>query len=245
MAHMTTNSTAARGALVAAAVSGVLYAAGAFLSQMSGPPVETATADQIRSFLADNDTTIRVTAAGSTVAMVLVMVFTVSLARLIRLREPGSAVADLVVGGGVLVALWHWVVVAGTSSTLVQALDGTDLATVNDATLRGWYGLTNFTHLFGDLGMIGMVVVVGGASISAVRTGLFARWTAWLGLFIAACGLLGTLGITLAVPSLSNVWFGGIFGWFLWIFIVGVTCGRRAIRSRALDVAPAVSVDAA
>jgi hypothetical protein len=242
---MTADLTAARGALVAAAVSGVLYAAGAFVPQVDGPPVETATADQIRTFLSDNDTAIRVAAAGSALAMVLILVFTVSLARLIRLREPGSAFADLVLGGGILVALWHWVMVAGTSSTLVQELDGTDLATVDDATLRGWYGLTNFAHLFGDLGMIGMVAVVGGASVAALRSGLVARWTAWLGLVITTCGLLGTLGITLAASALSNFWFGGIFGWFLWILVVGLTCARRAMRSRAVDVIPSVSADTA
>jgi len=32
----------------------------------------------------------------------------------------------------------------------------------NDATLQGWYGLSNFTHLFGDLGMFAIATVMAG-----------------------------------------------------------------------------------
>jgi hypothetical protein len=200
--------------------------------QVDGPPVETASADQIRSFLANNDTGIRASATAGALAMALVLVFAVSLARLIRRRSGGSPLADLVVVGGALVALWHWLVVAGTSLTLVQTLDGTDLASVDDATLRGWYGLTNLTHLFADLGMIPMAMVMAATSLSALRTGLFARWLAWLGLVFAVGGAIGTVGITIASNPLSNVWFVGIFGWWAWALMLAVTCGLR-LRSRA------------
>ena len=236
-------TTTARGTLVAAAVSGVLYGLGAMLPQVDGPDVETATASQIRAFLAENDSSIRIAAAGAVVAMVLILVFTVSVARLIRLREPGSPLADLVVAGGVLVAIWHWVVVAASWSTLVQRLDGTDLATVDDATLRGWYGLSNFGHLFGDLGMVGMVAVVGGGSLAALRTGILGRWLAWLGLVVSGCGLLGTLAVVLALHGPSNIWLVAIFGWFIWVLASGVTCGLRARKERKTGAAT-VAVDA-
>ena len=167
-----TAATSERGPMLTVAISGLLYFAGFLLPQVDGPPVETATAAQIRSFLADHDTGLRVTATAGALAIALVLVFTVSLARLIRQRSAGSPLADLVVGGGVLVALWHWLVVAGASLTLVQTLDGTDLATVNDATLRSWYGITNFTHIFADLGMVAIATVMAATSIAALRTGL-------------------------------------------------------------------------
>ena len=108
-----------------------------FVPQVDGPPVETASADQIRSFLTLNNTSgLRASATAGALAIPLILIFTVSLARLIRSRSAGSPLADLVVGGGVLVAVWHWLVVAVASTTLVQALDGTRLATVDDATLR-------------------------------------------------------------------------------------------------------------
>ena len=225
------SSPSDRGALLAATISGLLYVVGAFVPQVDGPPVETASADQIRAFLAAHDSELRILATTSAIAIPLVLVFTVSIARLIRTRTPSSALADLVVGGGVLVALWHWLVVAGTSMTLVQTLDGTDLATVNDATLRGWYGLSNFTHFFADLGMAGIATVIAATSIAVLRTGLFARWQGWLGLVIAAGGALGTAGITSAWSPLSQVWFIGIFGWWLWVLIVAAGCGLRLWRN--------------
>ena len=231
-----------RGALLAVAISGFVYFLLAFAPQVDGPAVETATAGQIRSFLADNDTALRVYATLGALAIPLVLVFTVSLARLIRGRSPGSSLADLVVGAGVLVALWHWLVVAGTSTTLVQAVDGTDLATVDDATLRGWYGLSNFTHFFADLGMPAIATVMAATSIAVLRTGLFARWLGWLGLVFAIGGVIGTVGLTIAWGPLSNVWFLGIFGWWLWALIVAVTCGIRARRvGLRVKTEPAIS----
>ncbi len=233
---------ATRGALLATAISGTLYALGAFVPQVDGPPVETATAAQIRAFLAANDTGLRILATCGALAIPLVLVFTVSLARLIRSRLPGSLLADLVVAGGVLVALWHWLVVAGTSTTLVQALDGTDLATVDDATLRGWYGLSNYTHILADLGMVGIALVMAATSIAALRSGLFARWLGWLGLILATGGAVGTVGITLAWRPLSMVWFIGIFGWWVWALTIAVTCGlrrRRLMRQPEPRPAPA------
>ena len=190
-ADIDTASSRDRGALLAAAISGLLYVLLVFVPQVDGPPVETASADQIRSFLADNDTGLRASATAGALAIALVLVFTVSLARLIRSRSAGSPLADLVVAGGALVALWHWLVVAGASLTLVQTLDGTDLATVDDATLRGWYGLTNFTHLFADLGMVAMATVMAATSMAALRTGIFPRWLGWLGLVFAVAAPSG------------------------------------------------------
>lgn len=231
-AEIETVSQTDHGALLAAAISGLLYVLLVFVPQVDGPPVETASADQIRSFLAAHDTGLRAVATAGSLAIALVLVFTVSLARLIRRRAAGSPLADLVVVGGALVALWHWLVVAGAAMTLVQTLDGTDLATVDDATLRGWYGISNFTHLFADLGMVAMATVMAATSLAALRTGLFARWQGYLGLIFATGGAVGTVGITIAWGPLSNVWFVGIFGWWVWSLMIAVTCGLR-LRSAA------------
>ena len=222
-----------RGALRAAAISGALYVVVAFAPQVDGPPVESASAAQIRTFLDAHGAEMRVLATAMALAIPLVLVFTASLARLIRSRAAGSALADLVVGGGVLVAVWHWVVVAGNSTTLVQSLDGTDLATVDDTTLRGWYGLSNFTHILADLGMPAIALVMAAASIAALRTGLLARWMGWFGLILAAGGAVGTIGITVAWKPLAGVWFIGIFGWWIWTLMIAITCGLGLRRSGA------------
>jgi hypothetical protein len=235
-----TDNSHDRGALLATAISGLLYVLLVFVPQVDGPPVETASAGQIRSFFADNTSGLSAVATAGVLAIPLILVFTASLARLIRSRLAGSPLADLVVAGGVLVAMWHWLVVAVASTTLVQALDGTKVTTVDDATLRGWYGLTNFSHLFADLGMAAMATVMAATSIAALRTGLFPRWIGWLGLIFATGGGIGTIGITMAWSPLSNIWFLGIFGWWIWSLIVAATCGLRLRRS-TLQTTPALA----
>ena len=81
--------------------------------------------------------------------------------------------------------------------------------------------------------MPAMVTVMAATSLAVLRTGLFARWTGWLGMVFAIGGLVGTAGITLAWTPLADVWFVGIFGWWLWALVVAITCGRRYRRTGA------------
>ena len=233
-----------RGTLFAIAISGLLYVLLVFVPQVDGPPVETASTDQIRTFLENNTSGLSAMATAGGLAIPLVLIFTASIARLIRGRMPGSQLADLVVGGGVLVAIWHWLVVAVASTTLVQALDGTKLSSVDDATLRGWYGLLNFSHIFADLGMAAMATVMAATSIAALRTGLFSRWFGWLGLIFATGGAIGTIAITMAWGGLSNVWFIGIFGWWIWSVTITITCGLRLRRRTRSAPDPALALRA-
>jgi hypothetical protein len=70
------------------------------------------------------------------------------------------------------------------------------------------------------------------SSIAALRTGLFPRWLRCLGLVFAAGGAVGTVGITIAWGPFANVWFAGLFGWWVWSLMPAVMCGRR-LRSNA------------
>jgi hypothetical protein len=93
-------STSERAVLLAAAISGILYFVLAWARPPDGPAVETATAAQIRVFLVENLTSLRLGAFVAVLAIPTVLVFTVSLARLVRIRMPGSVLADLITGGG-------------------------------------------------------------------------------------------------------------------------------------------------
>ena len=231
---MATTSDAGDRRLRAAIVaSGLAYAVGALAApQVDGPPVETATATQIRGFLGANDTALRASALGTVAAAVLATVFAAALAALVRRRLTGSAYPELILAGGVLIAVWHWVTAAVTGTTLVQSLDGTDLAAVDDATLRSWYAAGNIAHLFGDFSMIGIGITMGTASLAALRIRFVPRWIAIVGLVAAACGLLGMAGLAVAWLPLADVWFGGIFGWFAWVLAVSVAIGLRLVRER-------------
>jgi hypothetical protein len=219
--------TSERALLLAAAISGILYFVLAWARPPDGPAVETATAAQIRVFLVANLTALRLGAFVAVLAIPTVLVFTVSLSRLVRIRMPGSVLADLITGGGILVAILHWLVAAMASMTLVQVLDGTDLATVDDETLQGWYGLTNLSHFLFDLGMAPVALVMVAASLAALRAALLPRWLGWLGLAFGAAGALGTAGVAIAWKPLALPWFGGLVGWVLWALLVGVTLGLR------------------
>jgi hypothetical protein len=117
--------------------------------------------------------------------------------------------------------------------TLVQVLDGTDLATVDDETLQGWYGLSNLSHFLFDLGMAPVALVMVAASLAALRAALLPRWLGWLGLAFGAAGALGTAGVAIAWKPLALPWFGGLVGWVLWTLLVGMTLGLRWRRGKA------------
>ena len=229
-----------RRALAAVSLTGIVYFALAWLPQVEGPPVETASADEIRGFIADRAGGLELHATTDALAIPLVLVLTVSLARLVRARTPGSPLADLVAGGGVLLAVWHWVVMASSSSMLIQVLDGTSLATVDDATVRSWYAMVHFAELFADVGVVVMATVMGAASLAALGNGLLPRWLSWAGIAFAVGGLVGVVGVTMAVQAVSNAWFIGAFGWFLWVLAVAVTCGLRARRTASGRAAASV-----
>jgi hypothetical protein len=224
--------TAEHGVLLAGAISGIFYFVVAWARPPDGPGVETATAAEIRAFLSENGTALRLGALVGALAIPTVLVFTVCVARLVRRRLPGSVLADLITAGGVLIAVLHWLVAATAGMTLVQALDGTDLATVDDATLRSWYGLANLSHFLFDLGLAPVALVMVASSVAGLRAGFLPRWLSWLGLAFGTAGALGTAGVAIAWKPLALPWFGGLAGWVLWTLLVGVTLGLRWRRLR-------------
>jgi hypothetical protein len=143
-----------RGAALTAAVVGPLFFLLGLVQPPQGPAVGVATAAQIRAFTIEHDTAIRVGAAIGVLGALAVLMFTAALARLIRDVSPNSMLASLVTGAGVLLTGVYLLNTAALAMTaLLPGLIDVDLATVDDATLRGWYALTGFTHLLGDLQM--------------------------------------------------------------------------------------------
>lgn len=228
------------GALLTAAVSGLLLVGTFFAQSPDGPKVGSATAGQIRAFVADNETAILVGATGGVASFVLVLLFTAALAQLVRSALPGSIMPGLVTTGGILIGVMLWLDAAAKSLTLLLPdLIDTKLGKVDDATVVSWYGLTGFTHFLGDLAMAPIVLTITAFSIAALEGLLLPRWLAWLGLVIGASGALGTLGITTASGPLYWFWFGGLLGWALWILLVSVTLGLRWVRARRLTAVAA------
>jgi hypothetical protein len=215
-------------ALAALAFLGVSLAG----SPVQGPPVETATAAQIRDHLTRNAGAVRLEAVGTALVVPTLLVFAAALACLVRNRLPASPLADVVLGAGVLVVLRLWLSGAVDTVTMVQQLDGTDLADVDDDVLRGWYGATGLLHFFSDLWLVCVAAMVAAFSLAALRAAIVPRWLAWLGLAVAASGAVGTAGVAVASQPVSTAWFGGIFGWVVWTVAVGIALGVRWVRVR-------------
>jgi hypothetical protein len=225
--------TVNRGAAITAAVAGPLIIVASFLSPSDGPDVTTATADQIRAWAVSQATAQRVGALGGLLSLALLLVMTAALTRVLRDALPRSPLADLFAGAGyLLIGALFLNVTASAVPVVLPDLVGASPATVDDDVLRGWYGITGFTHLLGDFQMTFIALLVGAFSVAALRARFVARWIGWVGLAVAGSAALGTVGVALNSGVLYGFWFGGLFGWVLWYPIVGVALGLRARSAR-------------
>jgi hypothetical protein len=236
MAGMTTTLDArkprtTRGATLTAAVAGPLFLLLGLAMPADGPPVATATAAQIRSYALGQATALRIGALAGVAAVVVLLVLTAAFAQLVRAALPESMLADLGAGAGyVLAGAFLLTVTATAVPTLLPGLIGTSLSAVDDAVLRGWYGVNGVLHLVGDLQMALIAVVVGTFAIAALRGRFLPRWLAWVGVAITVSAALGTAGVTLGWGLLYGFWFGGQYGWVLWYPAAGIALGLRERR---------------
>jgi hypothetical protein len=225
--------TIGRGVAITAAIAGPLILVGSFASPADGPDVATATAEQIRTWVHAQSTALRVGALGGVLSLAVILIMTAALTRVLRDALPRSLLADLFAGASLLLTGSLFLnVTAGAVPAVLPDLIGADLNTVDDEVLRGWYGLTGFTHLLGDFQMIFIALLVGAFSAGALRARTVPRWIGWLGVAVTVSATLGTAGVALNFGPLYGFWFGGIFGWVLWYPIVGITLALRARTSR-------------
>ena len=218
----------AGGALLVAAVAGFAFLVTLFVQTPDGPTVGSATAAQVREFAAENGTVIRLAALSGMVAFMSLVVFTAALAQIARARLSMLVLTGLVATGGILIGVLLWLDTAAVSMTVVlPELIDTKLERVDDVTVLAWYGLTGYTHYIADYEMAPIVLILFAFSIAALQGGLLPRWLAWLGLVFACSGTLGIVGIATAVGVLYGFWFGGLFGFILWILLVSVTLALR------------------
>ncbi|HEY7274218.1 MAG TPA: hypothetical protein VH502_15915 [Actinoplanes sp.] len=221
----------ARGAALTAAVAGPLFLLLGFAMPADGPPVGTATAAQIRVYALGQGTALRIGTLAGVAAVVVLLMLTAAFAQVVRSALPESMLADLGAGAGyVLAGAYLLTITAAAVPTLLPGLIGTELSAVDDAVLRGWYGLNGVLHLVGDLQMGLMAVVVGTFTIAALRGRLLPRWLSWLGAAITVSAIIGTVGVTLGWGPLYGFWFGGQFGWVLWYPAAGIALGLRERR---------------
>ncbi len=222
------------GALATAGLAGLAYWATGFVTFPDGPTMATASAQQVRDHVARSGGAIQVAAIAGMVGLAAALIFFAALVRQVRDRLPGSLLAEVVLGAGVLIVAYQWLMVTAEAvpRLLPNLLDSVSLGAVNDRTVQGWYGLAGFTHFMGDLAMVPMIMVMAAFSLAARRGRLLPRWLIWVGLAIVASGAAGMVGILGEVAALYPFWFGGLFGYYPWILAVSVTSLVRLRRSR-------------
>lgn len=211
-----------RGSLLALAASGIVLLVGAFAPQTTGPPVETATAAQIRTFLKDHTRLIEVQALFGVLLIPTIIVFTAALAALAR-RHQRELLANLIQAAGILAVIPPMLNTAFTSMTVVQAVEGTPLTNVDDAVIRSWYAMGNATHFLGDLWLVPLALLTMTGGLMLLQTRILPRWVGALGIVTAAAGSVGLGGYLFAIPRVLELWFAGLYGWIIWTLAIAAT----------------------
>ena len=201
-----------RWAPIAGIVFVVLMVTGSML--VSNVPSPNAPQHQIASYLTDSAQQMR-NIIGAYLWVVGALTFLVFLMRLrndLRRAEGGTGyLSNLAFGAGVAFAA-VWMVSAAISASVAYAITSRG-APVTDADLvRVLPPLGRLLLLLGG-GFAGILVLLA-ASAVIIRTGVFARWLAWL-------------GIVAAIVLLFDVVYRDISPFWVWVFIASIVMLTR------------------
>jgi hypothetical protein len=228
-----------RSSLAVAGLAGLTYWFTGWASFPDGPAISTATAQQVRDHVTTTAGAIQGATIAGMIGVAASVVFLAAIVRQVRDRLPASLLADVVLGAGILLIAYQWLMVTaeGLPRLLPNLLDSVDLAEVNDQTVLSWYALTGFTHFLGDLAIVPTVVLIGAFSLAARRGQLLPAWLVWVGLAIAVAGVVGMVAVLGELSIIYPFWFVGLIGYFFWILAVSVTFLIRLRRYRRVAVA--------
>jgi hypothetical protein len=204
------------------ALSGVLFVA-LFLVSVSVPgmlaPGESAMPDAPINDLTTFQTKMQLVGLLQAAATIPLLTFVVCLATAVRqTTDEWSILPGLTLGGGVLAAAFQ----------LLSALFSGALATPAMAEAPGVLpALRVLLFLTGGVGhVVWLAALVGAPSVAALKSHLFARWVAWLGIVVAAASLCSV--ISLVLPPANLFLPVGRFGSFIWTVLVSVMLLRSA-----------------
>jgi hypothetical protein len=210
--------------LVIAIAAAVSFVAGFFFPPPDSPRVGQADAAEVRRWVETNSGALHVAATALLLAAVGFVVVSAGMSALVRRHLRGSMLSELLVSGAVVVAVLLILdTAAQTMALILPGLLDTNLADVSDPVVVTWLAVGGFTHFLGDLQMAFIAVVLTSVSLAGLRLRLINRWLCYLGLVVAACAALGTLGITLSLRVLYPLWFVGIYGFYLSLLVLAVS----------------------
>jgi hypothetical protein len=193
-------------------------------------PAEDATAEQVRAHVESNLGGIGLQVFGESLAFLGVVLLTVGLRALGRGRGGEKVMLDLALVAGALTAVWFWFQAAVDMVPLVATDDDGRLDHYADGTVLAMDLVNRIGETFGDLSTVPRGLFLLAVSLVVLRTRMLPRWTGWFGLVVAAASLLAVVAMPAPSAVGSVTWFVGLFGFVLWLLVVGVTSLVQALR---------------
>jgi hypothetical protein len=188
------------------------------------PPEPGASAARIRSFIESNLDQTALAVMAASVGFGALILVTVGLWRLVAVGGHGQSLAavTLLVSGS-LSALWLGVSGAVDLVPVVAADDAGKLSAYSDQTLLTLDFVERLGETFGDVSTVprGFFLLCAGSLI--VRHTLLPRWIGYLAWVVGAASLIGIVS-TAMDGGIAVAWLVGLFGFVLWILILGVAC---------------------
>ncbi|MFZ0324015.1 MAG: hypothetical protein WAN48_07780 [Actinomycetes bacterium] len=235
--------------LVIAVAAAVAFVVGFFFPPPDSPRVGQADAADVRAWVESNSVALHAAATALVLAAVGFLVVAAGLSALVRRHLRGSMLSELLVGSAVVVAVLLVLdTAAQTMSLILPGLVDTNLADVSDPVVVIWLAVGGFTHFLGDLQMAFIAVLLASGTMAARRLRLVNRWLGYLGLVVAGCSALGTLGITLSIDALYPLWFVGIYGFYFSLLVLAASAAfawRRVHRTPDDAVRPSLGSSSA
>jgi hypothetical protein len=189
------------------------------------PDVGHAGAAEIRAWASEAASTLQMNAFAGALGLVALIVLTGAMARLARQFLPESSLREVILlGGGLLVAINAVI----TGPTLLWVLS--DVSALDDTVVQTWYSLSWFGQMLGEISVVAQSVLLAAFSIAALRGKIISRWMSWLGIVLAATGLISIVGLIVPSTVFDTAWLAALYGWSLWLLLASIVLGIRRLR---------------
>jgi hypothetical protein len=196
------------------------------------PPEPGASASRIRSYLETNLDQIGLAVMAATMGFGAMLLLTVALWRLVATQGAGrGAAAVTLLLTGAMTSLWLGFTAAVDAIPLVAADDDGKLSAYNDQTLLTLDFVDRLGETFGDISTVSRGLFLVSIGLLVVRRRVLPRWTGYFALVVGAVSLIGIVGS--AFGPLAFAWLVGLFGFVLWVLVVGIASLVMLIRLRS------------
>jgi hypothetical protein len=130
-----------------------------------------------------------------------------------------------------MTSLWLGFTASVDAIPLVAANDDGKLSAYSDQTLLTLDFMDRLGETFGDISTVSRGLFLVSIGLLVVRHRVLPRWTGYFALVVGVVSLVGIVGS--AFGPLAAAWLVGLFGFVLWVLVVGVASLVMLVRSRS------------